>query len=59
MHSLMAKITHNSLRFGQGFNPELQTRIKCVKKTTNIADARNQPLGREVYKKGFELIINI
>ncbi len=59
MHTLMAQITHNPLRFGDGFGPELQTRIKRVRKTTNMADARDQPLGREVYKKRFELIINI
>ncbi len=60
VHTLMAKIDHNPLRFGEGFGPELQTRIKRVRKTTNMADARDRPLGREVYKKGFEvLIINI
>ncbi len=53
----MAKIAHNPLRSGEGFGPELQTRIKRVRKTTNLADARDQPLGREVYKKGFELLI--
>ncbi len=55
----MAKIAHNPLRFGEGFSPELQTQIKCVRKTTNVADARNRRLGREVYKKGFELLIII
>ncbi len=53
----MANISHNPLRFGKGFGPELQTRIKRVRKTTNVADARDQPLGREVYKNGFELLI--
>ncbi len=44
----------------EGFGPELQTRIKRVRKTTNVADARDRRLGREVCKKGFEqLIINI
>ncbi len=53
----MDKIAHNPLRFGEGFGPELQTCIKRVRKTTNVADARDRPLGREVYKKGFELLI--
>ncbi len=52
VHTLMAKIAHNPLCFGKGFGPELQTRIKRVRKTTNVADARDRPLGREVYKKG-------
>ncbi len=53
----MAKIAHNPLRFGEGFGPELQTRIKRVRKTTNVADARDRRLGREVCKKWFELLI--
>ncbi len=53
----MAKIAHNQLCFGEGFGPELQTRIKHVRKTTNVADARDRRLGREVCKKGFELLI--
>ncbi len=57
MHSRMAKIAHNPLRFGEGFCPELQTRIKRVRKTTNVADARDRALGREVCKKVFELLI--
>ncbi len=57
VHTLMAKIAHNPLHFGEGFSPELKTRIKRVRKTTNVADARDRPLGREVYKKGFELLI--
>ncbi len=32
----MAKIAHNPLHFGEGFGPELQTRIKSVRKTTNV-----------------------
>ncbi len=55
--ALMAKIDHNPLRFGEGFSPELQTQIKRVRKTTNVAGAHDRPLGREVYKKGFELLI--
>ncbi len=50
----MAKIAHNPLRFGEGFGQELQTRIKRVRKTTNMADACDRALTREVYKKGFE-----
>ncbi len=57
MHTLMAKIAHNPLRFAEGFGPELQTRIKHIRKTTNVEDACDRQLGREVYKKGFELII--
>ncbi len=49
----MAKIAHNPLRFGEGFGPELQTRIKRVRKTTNVADAHDRLLVREVYKKVF------
>ncbi len=49
VHTLMAKIAHNPLRFGEGFGPELQTHIKRVRKTTNVADARDRRLGREVY----------
>ncbi len=49
----MAKITHNPLRFVEGFGPELRTRIKRVKETTNMADVRDRALGRE----GFELLI--
>ncbi len=52
--TLMAKIAHNPLRFGEGFGQELQTRIKRVRKTTNMADACDRALTREVYKKGFE-----
>ncbi len=60
MHTLMAKIAHNPLRFGKRFCPELQTHIKHVRKTTNVVDALDQALGREVCKKGFELLtINI
>ncbi len=60
MHTLMAKIAHNPLRFGKRFCPELQTRIKHVRKTTNVVDALDQALGREVCKKSFELLtINI
>ncbi len=47
MHTPMAKIAHNPLHFGEGFGPELQTRIKRVRKITNVADARDRPLGRE------------
>ncbi len=39
VHTLMAKIAHNPLHFGEGFGPELQTRIKHIRKTTNVADA--------------------
>ncbi len=58
----MAKIAHNSLRFGEGFSTELQTLIKGIRKTTNMVDARDRGLGRsrgsiEVYKKVFELLI--
>ncbi len=53
MHTLMAKIAHNPLRFDDGFGPELQTE----RKITNVADAHDRPLGREVCKKGFELLI--
>ncbi len=53
----MAKIAHNPLRFGEGFSPEIQTRIQHVRKTTNVADARDRRLGTEVYNKGFELPI--
>ncbi len=53
----MAKIAHNPLRFGDGFGPELQTRIKRVRKTANVKDALDRPTGREVGKKGFELLI--
>ncbi len=42
VHTLMAKIAHNPLRFD--FGSELQTRIKRVRKTTNVADARDRPL---------------
>ncbi len=38
-YTLMAKIAHNPLRFGDGFGPELQTRIKRFTKTTNVVDA--------------------
>ncbi len=56
----MAKTAHNPLCFGEGFSPELQTQIKRVRRTTNMADACDRRLGWEVYKKGFELqIINI
>ncbi len=57
MHTLMPKIAYNPWRFGEGFCPELQTRIKRFRKTTNVADARDRALGREVCKKGFELLI--
>ncbi len=53
----MAKTAHNPLRFSEGFCPELQTRIKRVIKTTNVADVRDRPLGGEVRKRGFELLI--
>ncbi len=32
MHTLMANIAHNPLRFDQGFGSELQTQMKNVKK---------------------------
>ncbi len=58
VHTLMAKIAHNPLRFGEGFGPELQTPITRVRKTTNVSDARDRPLCREVCKKGyFEFLI--
>ncbi len=41
MHTLMANIAHNPLRFSERFGLELQTRIKRVKKTTNMADVRS------------------
>ncbi len=47
---LTAKIAHNPLLFGEGFNPELQTRVKHVTKTTNVVDVRYRPLGREVWE---------
>ncbi len=56
MHTRMAKIAHNPMRFDEGFCPELQTRIKCIRKTTNVVDAHDQTLGREVCKKRFELL---
>ncbi len=59
MHILMAKIAHNPLRFRKGFSPELQTHIKHVRKTANVADACDRQLGREVCKKGFELLIKV
>ncbi len=40
------------MRFGEGFGPELQTGIKRVRKNSNVADARDQRLGR-VCKKGY------
>ncbi len=45
----MAKIAHNPLRFDKGFGQELQTRIKRVRKTTNMADACDRALGFESY----------
>ncbi len=53
----MSKIAHNPLRFDEGFCPELQIHIKHIRKTTNVADAHDRALGREVCKKGFELLI--
>ncbi len=53
MHTLIAKIAHNSLCFGEGIVQELQTLIKCLRKTTNVANACDRALGREVCKKGF------
>ncbi len=47
------------MRFGEGFCPELQTRIKRVIQTTNVAMRAIVASGREVCKMGFELLINI
>ncbi len=39
-------ILHKIAFYCKGFSPELQTRIERVRKTTNVADARDQWLGR-------------
>ncbi len=49
VHTLMDKIAHNPLRFGEGFGPELQTRVR---KTTNVADARERRLDERWAKRG-------
>ncbi len=55
MHTLMANIAHNPLRFGEGFVSELHENYykKSVKKKRNMADVRDRRLSGE----GFELLI--